>query len=143
MITLFFAGIQKLSRIERGNGLIRKMVRLVKFIIIGIALVVKMFLVLKYIHALIKLKYLAIATGYLILNGVKLWLYAKQQKEASKVVHYEYSTHDNILEDAEDDWIGESWKRKVALGKQDVIDVPYTRHEISYPFLKQQRKFLN
>lgn len=134
---LLFTGFQKLSRIERGNGIIRKIVRLVKLIIIGIALVVKLFLVLKFIHALIKFKYLAIAAGYLILNGVKLWLYAKQQKEASKVVHYEYSTNDNINENPEDDWSGESWNRKIGFVNQDLLEVPYTRHAPSYPSLKQ------
>lgn len=130
-----------MSRIERGNGIIRKIVRLVKLIIIGIALVVKLCLILKFIHALIKFKYLAIAAGYLILNGVKLWLYAKQQKEASKVVHYEYSTHDNINESPEDDWSLESWNRKIGFADEDLIEVPYTRHEPSYPFLKKHNRF--
>lgn len=111
---------------------------MVKFIVFGLAVVIKMFLTLRYIHAIIKFKYLAIAAGYLILNGVKLWLYAKQQKEASKVVHYTYSTtHDQDNENKDEDWNGESWKRRTRFGNEDDTEVPYNRHELSYPSLKQ------
>lgn len=119
------------------------MTKMVKLIIIGIAVAIKLFLILKYIHAVIKFKYLAIAAGYLVLNGVKLWLYAKQQKDGSTVVHYTHSTHDLGYDNEEDEWSGENWKRKTRVADQNhgFSEVPYSRHKATYPFLRQQDDF--
>lgn len=102
------------------------MMRLVKFSVIGVAVLAKLFLLLKFIHTMIKFKYLVIAAGYLALNGLKLWLYAKQVKENQKI-YYTQSSHSSSYDEGDDD----GWKRKIGHKGQDhdMYDISYSHHK--------------
>lgn len=111
------------------------MMKLVKLIVIGVAVITKLCLLLKFVHTIIKLKYLAIASGYLALNGLKLWLYAKQQKENQKILYYTSHSH-NYNEDDDDD----GWRRKIGNKGQDhdMYDISYSHHKPPpYSFVNQ------
>lgn len=111
--------------------------RLVKYSAIGIAIAVKLLLLLKSINTMIKFKYLVISAGYLALHGFKVWLYAKEQKDA-KVTYYTHS-HEHAYVNDEDDWSDDGWKRKLGVGghDHDVHDVAYARHKPSYAYVRQ------
>lgn len=130
--------MRSVSRKQKQNGVIKKMMKLVKIVIFGIAIVTKVCLILKFIHTMLKFKYLAIAAGYLALSGAKLWLYAKQQKQPQKVVYYSHSKHEHNFEHDDEDWANENWKRKVGFGEHEheVADVAYARLKPSYAFLR-------
>lgn len=114
------------------------MMKLVKIVIIGVAVVTKICLVLKFVHTMLKFKYLAIAAGYLALSGVKLWLHTKEKKQSPEVVYVTHSTHDHSFEHEDDDWAGENWKRKIGMGEHDIQEMAYARQKPSYGFLRQR-----
>lgn len=124
-------GLRKFPRKDKENKVVTKMMKLVKIMVLGIAVVTKICLILKFIHTMLKFKYLAIATGYLILSGVKLWLFTKQQKQPPKVVYYSHSAHG--LDHEDEDWSGETWKRKIGIGEHDhdAQEMAFARHKPS------------
>lgn len=139
MTSTLFTGLREYSRKQKGGGVIKKIMKLAKLVVIGIAVVTKICIILKFIHTMLKFKYLAVAAGYLALSGVKLWLYAKQQKQPPKVVFYTHSTHEHNVDHDSEDWIGETWKRKIGIADHDhdVQELPFARHKPSYAFLRQ------
>lgn len=87
------------------------MIRLVKFIIIGIAVAVKFCLIIKFLNTMVKFKYVAIMAGYLVLNALKLWIHTKQRKHLPTFV-YHADTHDHHFRHRDDDSTQEDWNRQ-------------------------------
>ncbi|KAG5892179.1 hypothetical protein JTB14_026417 [Gonioctena quinquepunctata] len=112
----FVAFLRKIPRQIVGNGIIKKIIRLVKLIVILVVIIVKVVLLLKVTFAVIKFKYMLITFGYLVLSYLKFWLEAKRHAKEDKVAHYKHATHDHHFdpienEFLEEDLIHEDWRR--------------------------------
>ncbi|XP_072399323.1 uncharacterized protein [Diabrotica undecimpunctata] len=94
-----------------GKGIIKRVFKIAKILIIGLVVVVKLCVLIKIVHATIKWKYMLIAFGYLLLNATRVWLDAKYAKKAQKVIYYKHADHQHHYEPIEDDWLHESWNR--------------------------------
>ncbi|CAH1997769.1 unnamed protein product [Acanthoscelides obtectus] len=122
------------------NGIVKKVVNLMKLAIIGIVVVVKVWLLLKIFYAAIKLKYALITFGYLVLSYIKVWLDAHQHQSHQKKVIYHTYPHDHHKLD-ELDLLGEHegeeyWRRNDIEEDPDTIgnDVEYDRQKSYFLF---------
>ncbi|XP_060536275.1 uncharacterized protein LOC132708155 isoform X1 [Cylas formicarius] len=104
-------GAQALSTGEtrkkgKHDGLIKKLIRLIKLIIYAIVLVIKIHTVLAIFHGFLKLKFLLVTIWALAFFGLKVFLSYKNG--ADHVVLYEDVKHEHHYE--EDDVPIEDWK---------------------------------
>lgn len=121
--------------------MMRKMIRLAKFAIFGVAISVKICLLIKSVNTLLKFKYLLVTVGYLVLHAIKLWLSSKEHTHTPTILYHTDATHEHHLNHGDDDWTGESWKRKLAVADHDndAAGEGFASHKLAYALHRPER----
>ncbi|XP_045460010.1 uncharacterized protein LOC123670560 [Harmonia axyridis] len=83
---------------------IHKLIALIKLLILGAVIAVKLIVLLKIFAAHLQIKFLMIAFAGLLINAARFYFDLKKGHNPQKVIYYEHAQHQHHYEGAEDDW---------------------------------------
>ncbi|XP_018324401.1 uncharacterized protein LOC108736458 [Agrilus planipennis] len=91
---------------DRGKKKKQKLKAIIKLLILGVVLYAKAILLLKFLAWKVQVKFLLIALGNLLINGLKLWweFKAKSSHNPQKVIYYEHAQHQHHYDGGGEDW---------------------------------------
>lgn len=113
----------------------QKMIKMAKFLIIAIVIVLKICTLVKIFYAFMKFKYLLIAAGYLALNTLKLWIYAKQIKSMPKVVYMQHGNQEHQYTGLVDEIVHDEWSDWRRNNNEEDIHAQSLAYDKQKPFI--------
>ncbi|KAK9892990.1 hypothetical protein WA026_023047 [Henosepilachna vigintioctopunctata] len=109
---------------------IHKLIALIKLLILGAVLAVKLIILLKILSFHLQVKFLMIAFAGLIINAARFYLDLKKKHDPQKVIYYEHAQHQHHYEGGEDDW--SSGPSESYWGRSYEEEDGKTAHDIAY-----------